>query len=63
MSNNIISDLNDVNLPYKEAYALALLPKRLTWSQLRACAVDEDNTYLILDTVYKLQKDIESTAF
>lgn len=37
----------------KEALALAQFVKRLTWSDLRGCAVDDDEAYVIKDAVDK----------
>lgn len=34
-----------------QALALAQFVKRLTWSEIQACAVDEDETYEMRDAV------------
>ncbi|EJL3751531.1 hypothetical protein NMH67_004377 [Escherichia coli] len=47
--NTLSLDLDD-----KEALALAQFVKRLTWSDLRGCAVDDDEAYVIKDAVDKL---------
>jgi hypothetical protein len=45
----------DAQLSDEEALALAQLLKRLTWSDMRSCAVDDAETYTIRDAVGKLQ--------
>lgn len=45
----------DAQLSHEEAMALAQLVKRLTWSDMRGCAVDDAETYVIRDAVGKLQ--------
>lgn len=45
----------DAQLSHEEAMALAQLVKRLTWSDMRGCAVDDAETYAIRDAVGKLQ--------
>lgn len=45
----------DAQLSHEEAMALAQLVKRLTWSDMRGCAVDDAETYVIKDAVGKLQ--------
>lgn len=47
--NTLSLELDD-----KEALALAQFVKRLTWSDLRGCAVDDDEAYVIKDAVDKL---------
>lgn len=49
--NTLSLELDD-----KEALALAQFVKRLTWSDLRGCAVDDDEAYVIKDAVDKLQR-------
>jgi hypothetical protein len=39
-----------------ETWAFAQLLKRLSWAELRACAVDEAETYEARDAVAKLQR-------
>ncbi|NBA95257.1 hypothetical protein [Pseudomonas sp. R5(2019)] len=45
----------DAQLSHEEAMALAQLVKRLTWNDMRGCAVDDAETYVIRDAVGKLQ--------
>ncbi|ECN1145814.1 hypothetical protein YS10_07120 [Salmonella enterica subsp. enterica serovar Infantis] len=47
----------------KEALALAQFVKRLTWSDLRGCAVDDDEAYVIKDAVDKLQRAMAEEGF
>ncbi|HCU1560714.1 TPA: hypothetical protein OUG97_004185 [Escherichia coli] len=58
--NTLSLDLDD-----KEALALALAQfvKRLTWSDLRGCAVDDDEAYVIKDAVDKLQRAMAEEGF
>ncbi|WP_445553401.1 DUF7706 family protein [Escherichia coli] len=49
--NTLSLELDD-----KEALALAQFVKRLTWSDLRGGAVDDDEAYVIKDAVDKLQR-------
>ncbi|WP_409280218.1 hypothetical protein [Pseudomonas sp. KCJK8751] len=45
----------DAQLSHEEATALAQLLKRLTWSDLRGCAVDDSEAYVIRDAAGRLQ--------
>ena len=45
----------DAQLSDEETLALAQLLKRLTWSDMRGCAVDDAETYIIRDAVGKVQ--------
>lgn len=45
----------DAQLSHEEALALAQLVKRLTWSDMRSCAVDDTETHVMRDAVGKLQ--------
>lgn len=45
----------DAQLSHEEALALAQLVKRLTWTDMRGCAVDDNECYVIRDAVGKLQ--------
>ncbi|EGX8545774.1 hypothetical protein JG964_004547 [Salmonella enterica] len=58
--NTLSLELDD-----KEALALALAQfvKRLTWSDLRGCAVDDDEAYVIKDAVDKLQRAMAEEGF
>ncbi|BEO88512.1 TPA: DUF7706 family protein [Serratia marcescens] len=50
-------------LTQSQALALAQFVKRLTWSEIQACAVDEDETYEMRDAVNLLQKSLAETGF
>lgn len=56
--NTLSLELDD-----KEALALAQFVKRLTWSDLRGCAVDDDEAYVIKDAVDKLQRAMAEEGF
>ncbi|WP_445224734.1 DUF7706 family protein [Erwinia sorbitola] len=43
--------------------ALAQLVKRLSWSELRACAVSDDEAYEIKYAVHKLQNALTEAGF
>lgn len=45
----------DFDLPLDEAYALAELCKRITFSDARGCAVDEEEAYRIINATNKLR--------
>jgi len=53
----------DTQLSDEEALALAQLVKRLTWSDLRGCAVDDAETYTIRDAVGKLQDALARAGY
>ncbi|WP_445495070.1 DUF7706 family protein [Photorhabdus sp. SF281] len=44
-----------LQLTHIEALALAQLVKRLCWSEIRACAVNDEEAYQIKDVIGKLQ--------
>lgn len=46
-----------------QAMALAQFVKRLTWSEMRACAVDDDETWVMKDAIQSLQKSLADAAF
>ena len=46
-----------------QAMALAQFVKRLTWSELRACAVDDDETWVMKDAIQSLQKSLTDAGF
>lgn len=46
-----------------QAMALAQFVKRLTWSEMRACAVDDDETWVIKDAIQALQKSLADAGF
>ncbi len=50
-------------LTQSQALALAQFVKRLTWSEIQACAVDENETYEMRDAVNLLQKSLAETGF
>ncbi|MDF9722833.1 hypothetical protein P4S07_024070 [Serratia marcescens] len=50
-------------LTQSQALALAQFVKRLTWSAIQACAVDEDETYEMRDAVNLLQKSLAEAGF
>lgn len=50
-------------LTQSQALALAQFVKRLTWSEIQACAVDEDETYEMRDAVNLLQKSLAEAGF
>ena len=46
-----------------QAMALAQFVKRLTWSEMRACAVDDDETWVMKDAIQALQKSLADIGF
>ncbi|EDC2918750.1 hypothetical protein GAD60_21700 [Salmonella enterica] len=46
-----------------QAIALAQFVKRLTWSEMRACAVDDDETWVMKDAIQALQKSLADAGF
>ena len=46
-----------------EALALAQFVKRVGWQEMRANAVDDDETYLIRDGINKLQEALADAGF
>lgn len=50
-------------LTQSQVLALAQFVKRLTWSEIQACAVDEDETYEMRDAVNLLQKSLAEAGF
>lgn len=50
-------------LTQSQALALAQFVKRLTWPEIQACAVDEDETYEMRDAVNLLQKSLAEAGF
>lgn len=49
-------------LTQSQALALAQFVKRLTWSEIQARAVDENETYEMGDAVNLLQKSLAETG-
>lgn len=46
-----------------QAMALAQFVKRLTWSEMRACAVDDDETWVMKDAIQALQTSLAEAGF
>lgn len=46
-----------------QAMALAQFVKRLTGSEMRACAVDDDETWVMKDAIQALQKSLADAGF
>ncbi|KHS10390.1 hypothetical protein BMD22_28310 [Burkholderia multivorans] len=46
-----------------EAMALAQLCKRITFSDMRSCAVDDNEAYVIRDAVEKLQGVLKAAGY
>ncbi len=46
-----------------KAEALAQFVKRVTWSEMRACAVDENETYQIRDAINTLQDALADVGY
>jgi hypothetical protein len=53
----------DVDLPPAEAQALAQFVKRVTWSEMRSCAVDEAECYRIRAAVDKVQRALAAADY
>lgn len=50
-------------LTESQAMALAQFVKRLSWSEMRACAVDDDETWVIKDAISALQKSLADVGY
>ncbi|HIF4013540.1 TPA: DUF7706 family protein [Yersinia enterocolitica] len=50
-------------LTESQAMALAQFVKRLSWSEMRACAVDDDETWVIKDAISALQKSLRYAGY
>ncbi|MBS9426370.1 DUF7706 family protein [Photorhabdus caribbeanensis] len=50
-----IEHLQDIQLTHLEALALAQLVKRLNWVEIRACAVDDTEAWVIKVAIGRLQ--------
>ncbi|HBM2881081.1 TPA: hypothetical protein LVL09_004903 [Klebsiella oxytoca] len=59
----MLNTLEELQLTDEEAMALAQLVKRLTWTDMRGCAVDDSEAYVISDAVAKLQKSLAEAGF
>ncbi len=46
-----------------QASALAQFVKRVTWSEMRACAVDDDEAYTIRDALHQLDKALSEVGY
>ncbi|WP_175772835.1 DUF7706 family protein [Paraburkholderia phenazinium] len=46
-----------------EAMALAQLCKRITFSDMRSCAVDDNEAYVIRDAIDKLQGALKAAGY
>jgi hypothetical protein len=53
----------DVGLPPAEAMALAQFVKRVTWSEMRACAADEAECYQIRAAIDKVQRALADANY
>lgn len=53
----------DVELPPAEAQALAQFVKRVTWNEMRACAVDEAECYQIRAAIDKVQRALADASY
>jgi hypothetical protein len=53
----------DVELPDAEALALAQFVKRVTWSAMRECAVDDAECYEIRAAIDKLQRALAAADY
>ena len=53
----------DVELPPAEAQALAQFVKRVTWSEMRSCAVDEAECYQIRAAIDKVQRALADANY
>ena len=52
-----------LDLPGEEAQALAQFVKRLTWSAMSECAVDDAECYRIRAAIDKLQRAIADAGY
>ena len=50
----------ELELSEDEAWALAEFVKRVTWSEMRACAVDDDEAYIIRSAVLAVGEALAS---
>lgn len=46
-----------------QALALAQFVKRVTWSEIRSCAVDDSEAYEIRDAIEELQRSLAEAGF
>lgn len=52
-----------VDLTEDQALALAQFVKRVTWSDFRQCAVDDDEAYLIGDAVNQVARSLADKGY
>lgn len=52
-----------LNLDENETMALAQLVKRLTWSDLRSCAVSNEEAWVMKGAVDKLQRALSDEGY
>lgn len=52
-----------IELTDSQAMALAQFVKRLTWSEMRACAVDDDETRVMKNAIQAQQKSLADSGF
>lgn len=52
-----------VQITEPQAAALALFVKRVGWSEMRGCATDDEETYLIRDAIDRLQRALREAGF
>jgi hypothetical protein len=52
-----------LDLPDNESQALAQFVKRVTWSAMRECAVDEAECYQIRAAIDKLQRALADAGY
>jgi hypothetical protein len=53
----------DLSLIPKAAWALAEFVKRLQWTQIRACAVNDEEADLMKQALVQLQKTLNQKGF
>ena len=53
----------EVQLPPAEALALAQFVKRVTWSEMRSCAMDEAECYQIRAAIDKVQRALADADY
>jgi hypothetical protein len=61
MSDNTVRI--DLELPSAEALALAQFVKRVTWTEMRACTVDEAECYEIRAAIDKVQRALAAVDY
>jgi hypothetical protein len=49
-------------LTSRQAYALAELCKRITWSDVRSCAVSDDECHAMIEAVDRVRGGLERTG-